>query len=228
MNWSLRIGLVGVFAWHSYAAASTLTPTSNFTEMLGGAWGSHPGFRILQPLQIGGVILSYQATMAPVVYSTIGIHDAENPNTGLGIGFYKSPGSPYDGTPAIINFSTPISGFGATFLHSDLVFGLLGEASRMPARIEVFSLPSGQGELLGSIDSRGFVVTVPGQSRQFDFVGLFGSERVIQSAKLYGLGADEFFAVDGYAVSLVPEPSCLPLLGFGLGLLFCRRHDARN
>ena len=228
MNWSLRICLIGVFAWHSYADASALVPTSNFTEMQGGTWGSHPGFRILQPLQIGGVTLSYQATMAPVVYSTIGVPDPENPNTGLGIGFYKSPGSPYDGTPAIINFSTPISGFGATFLHSDLVFGLLGEASRTPARIEVFGLPSGQGELLGSIDSSGFEVTVPGQSRQYDFVGLFGSECVIQSAKIYGLGADEFFAVDGYAVSLVPEPSCLVLLSLGLGYLFYRRRNAHN
>ncbi len=194
----------------------TLTETSNFTEIPQAVWGSDPGYRELRPFQIAGVTLAYQAARAPIVFSAAGNPDPDNPSSGFGIGFYKMPPSPYDGTPVIINFSTPISGFGATFLHNPDLFG---GRSRMPVRIEAYSLPGAQGNLLGFVDDGGLMGWA-----NYDFVGLFGPEPMIQSARLYGLAVDQFFAVSGYAVSLVPEPTSMLLFFLATGPFLWRSH----
>jgi len=64
-------------------------------------------------------------------------------------------------------------------------------------------MPAAQGVLLGSIDSSGLFGTP--WSKAIDFVGLYGYKREIRSARIYGLGEDEYFAVEGYAVTLVED-----------------------
>jgi hypothetical protein len=184
------------------ATASELVPTSNFTEMPGAVWQSDPGFPRLRPMTIGGAVLTYNRSNAMVYFATINIPDPDNPNLGIGIGFYHHPTNPAPKAPVIIDFDVPISGFGATFMHAPDPLVFSGDL-RPPARIEVYSLPGGQGTLLGSVDSSGFFG--PSISKIIDFVGLYGYERVIRSARLSGLGEDEYFAVQGYAVSLVQD-----------------------
>ncbi|MEM9415080.1 MAG: PEP-CTERM sorting domain-containing protein [Planctomycetota bacterium] len=120
----------------------------------------------------------------------------------------------------VLNLSEPVAAFGVTFSHRDtFVFQDVEAELDTPAVLSAYSEADGGGELLGTVQSLGLPT---GVQNSIDFVGLVGDEREIRSVVLTGSGPYQSFAVDAYAVSLVPEPGGLVLLGFG-GLLLARR-----
>jgi hypothetical protein len=110
----------------------------------------------------------------------------------------------------ILNFSQPISGFGATFLHD--ISGLPAQLNASgPATVSVFTGLNGTGTLLGSVTDTGGV-------NLLDFIGILDSTAEIQSAVLSSSGPFGAFQVDAYGLSVSPV-STAPVPEPGGGLL---------
>ena len=110
--------------------------------------------------------------------------------------------------PVVLDFDVALAGFGVSFLH---FFNPKFEPFDAPATLEVYDMPAGAGNLVGSVKSSG------GASDRVDFVGIWNETPTIRSAILsVDTGS---FGVDGYGVTQtahVPEPSILMLLVPGL------------
>ena len=129
-----------------------------------------------------------------------------------------------DRASVVLTFSEPVAGFGATFFHREITFFDQTTGSGQPATIQLFSGEQGTGELLGQVQSSGLV---EGAFTTVDFVGLLSDERNIGSAVLFGPDPLNGFAVDAYAVTLVPipEPTSLVVV---LVLPLLRRRPSRE
>jgi hypothetical protein len=96
----------------------------------------------------------------------------------------------------VLNFSRPINGFGATFLHD--ISGLPAQLnSSGPATVSVFTGLNGTGTLLGSETDKGGV-------NLLDFIGVLDDTPAIQSAVLSSSGPFGAFQVDAYGLSAAP------------------------
>jgi hypothetical protein len=159
----------------------------------------------------GGVnITGHPSNVGKLGIGELSGSSASDPGDGEGWAAGSITRPSFGDDPVILDFDIPIAGFGASFLHfSNPVF----EPYSAPALIEVFDLPAGNGNLLGSVTSSG------GTIAQRDFVGIWANSRIIRSAVLsVSTGS---FGVDGYAVTLtpLPEPSALVILVCGLSCL---------
>jgi hypothetical protein len=96
------------------------------------------------------------------------------------------------------NFSQPIAGFGATFIHF-LIPGITQPMPSLPATIQVYTGLNGTGSLIGSMTDTG------GTQLSADFMALWSTTANIRSAVIKSSPAG-IFDVDGIAISLTPAP----------------------
>ena len=182
------------------------------------------GDNIVGPFTIGGVtITSGNAPLINGLYfasgSTGGSKLANSPDTpGNDAGAVISATSFFQNQlpDLVVNFSQPIFGFGATFIHDISSQPQFLNASG-PATISVFSGLNGSGTLLGTTSDFGGTNIV-------DFIGLLSDTPNIQSAVLSSSGPTGSFQIDAFGISVnpaavvppapVPEPA-----GFGLALI---------
>lgn len=145
------------------------------------------------------------------------------PRDGEGFISYNGGNIPSsDRDSVVLTFSEPVAGFGATFFHRRITFFDQLTGVGLPATIQLFSGEQGAGALLGQVSSSGLVDEA---FTTVDFVGLLSDERNIRSAVLFGPGPLNGFAVDAYAVTLVPipEPSTVILAALILTMTGRRR-----
>jgi hypothetical protein len=204
---------------------------TGFTQITGASFYDAPNSNIADSPTIDGITI----TPNPSFLNFSAAGGSPNPPDvpGDGGGFGSVAGGFGGVVPITLDFSQPVAAFGATFIHSGSGFSLPS-----PAEIQAFDGLNGTGTLLGTITDSG------GNGTSEDFSGLWSSGLDIQSVIISSTPPDGGYAVDGYAISLiplesqVPEPSALGLLVTGLALLLvvgrrrsarldsCRRHAA--
>jgi hypothetical protein len=152
----------------------------------------------------GGVnIVGHPPSVGQLGLGVLAGPSASDPGDGEGWAAGSITRNSFGDGPVVLDFDIPIAGFGASFLH---FLNPNFEPFSAPALLEVFDMPTGNGNLLGSVISSGGTVA------QRDFVGIWTNTRIIRSAVLSVTTGS--FAVDGYAVTQtpLPEPSAFVLL----------------
>lgn len=211
------------------ASGTTLVPAEYedfVSPMAGNVLGGGDGLQTvvagsitIQPQNPGGTRGGFGSGKPPFV-------TAPFPRDGEGFLSYNGGNIPsLDRDSIVLTFSDPVAGFGATFFHREIPFSDQPIGTGQPSTIQLFSGVEGTGDLLGQVQSAGLVGS---SSTSTDFVGLLSEERNIRSAVLFGPSPRNGFAVDAYAITLVPlpEPSSLVAVAF-VGTLHLRRPRSR-
>jgi hypothetical protein len=204
-----------ILIWSGNVQASAVGVT-HFTAIENAVFVDVPSGNVLPPIVSGGLIITHTPNFVVGGFASFAIGGPDDPSTGDGYSSMKFGAVPVEFVT--LNFSIPLAAFGVTFQH------IGGSAD--PALLSAFDGPNGTGNLIGSIQTTGWL----GGGSHPDFVAVWSDAINVRSAVLTGTGPSYRILVDAYGYSLtpVPEPSSFALMVAGMAVACWLRHWVRG